>query len=306
MCLFENILRKEVNEQKKSEKIWFVREVKKLTICMEDVKMKALNCVGFLMLLILVSNTNAALVEHWSFDDAVGSAVAVGDNGNDGVLNGDITLTGPGGGKLGGAASFSGGVYDMMLPPTTTLSPIDDAVTIAYWVNGSDAQPSNNYMFAALNPLGWQLEVCTPNTQYSLYRTTWRVGTGLNYVSYWPSVASTPGDGIPSEYKLQWNHWAFTATADPVDGIDMKVYLNGDLVGSGSYAYQPISGQGISRFAIGNNPDGSYPWVGLLDDMYVFDTALSQSEIQALMVPEPTTLILLGLGGLISLRRKSH
>ena len=58
-------------------------------------------------------------------------------------------------------------------------------------------------------------------------------------------------------------------------------------------------------FSIGNGFDGGgqfNPFSGLIDEVAVFDHALSQAEVTALfaesMVPEPSTMLLLGLGGL--------
>jgi hypothetical protein len=45
------------------------------------------------------------------------------------------------------------------------------------------------------------------------------------------------------------------------------------------------------------------PWKGMLDEVRIYDTALSEAEIKAIM-PEPATFTLLGLGGLFLVRRR--
>ncbi len=82
----------------------------------------------------------------------------------------------------------------------------------------------------------------------------------------------------------------------------IKLYVNGNLQGvtdySGTYEYNSES------LYIGHQQPGADRYYnGLLDDLRIYNNALSQSEISAL-VPEPATLLLLGLGA--ALLRKRH
>ena len=83
-------------------------------------------------------------------------------------------------------------------------------------------------------------------------------------------------------------------------------YVNGVLVGSQTFSATSIASNGSLPLLIGSI-NGS-PWItdrafdGLIDDVNIYDRALSQTEVRQLfgVVPEPATPALLaaGLAGL--------
>ena len=48
----------------------------------------------------------------------------------------------------------------------------------------------------------------------------------------------------------------------------------------------------------------SNPFTGLLDDIRVYDTALTVTELNAIYVPEPSAALLIGFGALIACGRR--
>jgi len=66
------------------------------------------------------------------------------------------------------------------------------------------------------------------------------------------------------------------------------LYLNGAQVGSTGKSGSLSTNSGVSVWIGGNPPEGSArPWDGLLDEVRIYDRALSAGEIQALPLPNP-------------------
>ncbi len=81
----------------------------------------------------------------------------------------------------------------------------------------------------------------------------------------------------------QWIHVAGT-----YDGSNMRVYVDGVEVGSAAKTGVVGSNPAVP-FWIGGNPDSptSRPWDGKIDDVRLYDGALSPAEIQALAISSP-------------------
>ena len=104
-------------------------------------------------------------------------------------------------------------------------------------------------------------------------------GTGIQWID---------GPGTP---EGEWHHIAAS-----YDGQYAKLYVDGQLKGSadGGSAGGSISYTGTPSLAIGVSAgDGSgNHFVGIIDEVKLFNTALSAAEIQAAMVPEPVGLVM--------------
>ena len=91
---------------------------------------------------------------------------------------------------------------------------------------------------------------------------------------------------------LAWNH-----VVGVYDGAVQSIYLNGALVNS--TANQGAITFPSSPFRIGHEDRPEVAgFAGRIDDVYIYDRALSAAEVQLLYstVPEPTTALLVGLG----------
>jgi hypothetical protein len=111
-----------------------------------------------------------------------------------------------------------------------------------------------------------------------------------------PPVLTAP---VTSSYVEGWVH--LVGVYDPSDGPEARLYVNGELADSRSmpapmrdsippYLYTSGSWHGTN--------------VSTVDDVRVYDRALSPGDVTALYVPEPGTVLLLATGGLVLLGRR--
>lgn len=67
---------------------------------------------------------------------------------------------------------------------------------------------------------------------------------------------------------------------------------------------QQKTGTNLQNLSIGRFTNGGREWDGLIDDVRVYNHTLSQGDLDALAIPEPGSLALLGIAGLCALRRR--
>lgn len=85
-------------------------------------------------------------------------------------------------------------------------------------------------------------------------------------------------------------HWAVvTEENTPVDGIKRKLYIDGALVGQSS-VLNTITLAGANAFRVGANADGTSPFVGGVDEPFVFNGILTQEQIAVLYQKSSQTL----------------
>ncbi len=211
------------------------------------------------------------LVGLWSFD---GKDVNWGTNkvldrsgqGNDGTFVGMSTTSSPTNGKIGQALKFRGissGSY-VTLGTSTTLNPAN--FTISAWLYPATTTVSYGYIYSSAR------DCCGAYNGIDLQYTNGRVTGGI-----WNSTAAY----VTSAYQgidIKWRHVAFS-----YDGAVLRVYVDGLLsnsanstLGVGSPATYPaaIGGMGLSP--------GTYTFNGKIDDVRLYNRALSATEIKQL------------------------
>jgi len=227
---------------------------------------------------------SAEIVLHYEFEGDLTDS-ANGYNGT--IIAGDDGLGTP---DLGYTASPNGGLaldlggstcIDVPLAATATL---DADATIACWIKSDDATHNEVEIFGIKN-------------------SSWGRLMYANFPWYGTMYFDTPGGrvsgAITAEELTGWNHWAFTRNS--ATGTQ-TVYLNGQIWGQAT-GQAMTSMAGADRFRVGGGDWPSRSLVGLMDDFRLYDTELTQSEIQAL-IPEPASLTLLAFGSLALARRK--
>jgi len=193
------------------------------------------------------------LVAGYSFDTGSGASVPdVSGNGNTGTLVGAFWSTQ---GRYGGAMSFDGvgSVVRVASSPSIGLS---NAMTLSAWINPSATQS------------GWRTIVQREVDSYFLNAShdagsLRPAGGGTNWFIGGPTASPVGA----------WTHVALT-----YDGTTLRLYVNGAEAASNA-ASGTINPSSSPLWIGGNSPFGEY-FAGLIDEVRVYNRALTQLEIQ--------------------------
>ena len=232
-------------------------------------------------------NTNTlGLVGAWEF---TGDASDVSGNGNDGVVHG-ATLTTDRFGNADSAYSFD--AVDDFIRVAESIAGLAE-YTQSAWVNLGLAEGAHSGHAILTTPNGtlyWQHDPRILNIVLIADRqggVTSNPSTSFKY---------TVPLGIADE---TWFHLAVTAysnnTADLfINGVEVDPGTRlTDTGGTGDVAVSMIGAAERSN----KTPPVVFQFSGSIDDVYIYNRALSPSEVATLFaVPEPSTALLLGIG----------
>ena len=215
-----------------------------------------------------------AAVAIWPLDEASGTTArdATG-TGHDGTYAGAVTLGGSGAPQNGNAAAtFSGG--DVTVPYSADLNP--GTYTVEAWVNPSAVNTWEDQGTAA------QPIVCSRDDQgyhgWMLYADNYTGNPQFAFVvGAEDSRRYVYDDSGTPEQPGRWYH-----VAGSYDGTDLHIYVNGVEVTSaqlndgGGTNVQPNPS---SPLTIGSCNGGWNPWQGAIQDVTVWNGALSAATI---------------------------
>jgi len=190
--------------------------------------------------------------------------------------------------------------------------PVQDNWTIAFWVKTTDAG------FGTTGGNFW-LGLAILDSDLAGFANDWgislttggkvTVGTGNTWVSPDPAAwKSLSLGGATAINNGAWHHVAWTR--DLGDGVAtgvLTLYIDGLVDGTKAFAiprdYLTKNAQALTRVGTATSADNE-GLTGDVDDLRFYDNVLTQAQIQDLMVPEPATMLLLGLGALAAVRRR--
>jgi PKD repeat protein len=219
---------------------------------------------------------------EWHLDDS--NAGITPDSSANGLGLGLTNAVIGGGGRFGGAdLELAGNGVARRAAATSLESP---ATTVVAWVRytGGNAGPGNLKYVAADGTHG-----CN-GSSWALYTGS---GGGMQFYTYDSGGnvhASPPAPVVPGGlWNGQWH-----SVAGSFDGSTVRLYVDGSEVGSGTATSAAIDYAGADShdFTLGNYPNtgcGSYGFNGGIDEVHVYNRALTPSELQALMQPTGTT-----------------
>jgi len=206
---------------------------------------------------------NSGLVGYWSFDGKDMAGVTAYDrsgNANNGTLTGGPTRAI---GKIGQGLSFDGSNDYVSFGNASSLNPAT-AITISAWINTS--APTTNFAMIVNKDSG-----VPDNSQYTL-RMNGTTGKAM-FRAEGAGLITASGNTILN--ANQWYHVVGT-----YDGNNTRFYLNGVEDAT------PASGSGnmtnnSANLEIGRRDDGYY-FPGKIDDVRIYNRALSGDEIKRL------------------------
>jgi len=221
--------------------------------------------------LLASSLSHAGLIGHWN---ANGNTTDSTGN-NHGTLVNDATYTI---GNDGQAFLFDGNEDSVLVGTTLDVS---TELSLSAWINPL-SRTGERQIFN--NENSYEMAVIGSTLQYAI-----ATDTANNW--FWVNT------GI----EVDVNTWSFFGLT--YDGTTSKVF--GDL-GQELFSSTAISGNiidmGIDQVHIGSRDSNRRSFHGAIDDVYVFDHALTANEMALVArnayssVPEPTSLAILGLG----------
>lgn len=211
----------------------------------------------------VLPHKTAGLAAHYTFEDNLGDTAGRFD---DGTPTGDrIDNTGTiayAGGKIGKAAVFDG-ASGVRLPNGLIQS---DAYSVALWVKPEKLTPFTTTFFGAMDNNHWVSVV--PSGPVNSNTMVWSGSTKW----YDAVTGMTINTG-------EWTHLAFT-----VEGGTIKLYVNGTEKFKGT-DFPHVFTSVAANFSLGVNW-WDVPFQGLIDELRVYEGALSSVEIASLALIE--------------------
>ncbi len=220
------------------------------------------------------------LVGHWTFDggdirwtgETTGTVNDSSGSGSSGTLTNFTRAVGVGIGKLGQALNFDG-INDQVI--TTDIDATDNAsqLTIAAWVRPDTLAVNmqivgkyngNNWYFGASNACG-----------------------GSNDVEFAPEGSVSRGRCSAADILTAgtWTHIVMVYDGtQATDAGKVTFYANGIQVSAATFGsgISATTGSNAASVSIGNTPSPDVFWDGLLDDVRIYNRALTPAEAKQL------------------------
>ena len=215
---------------------------------------------------------STGLVAAYNFDAGSGTVLAdVSGNGNNGTITNATWSTA---GKFGGALSFTGKLNSWVTVPNSSSLDLTTGMTLEAWVDPSSLSSPDQGWASAISK---EHENSSNDISYALYAAE---GTGAPPAGHILVGSTDYGAGGSSVLPL--NTWTFLSAT--YNGSTLTTYVNGTQVGSTT-----INEDGERLGSIFTTSDplriggdwSSEMFTGLIDNVRIYNTALTQSQIQS-------------------------
>ena len=205
-----------------------------------------------------------SIVGLWLFDEGTGDlAKDSSGNGNDGTLKGDLKWVE---GRFGKALEFPGvDENSVEVPHNDSL----DLTTFSFTL-WAKVEATGNYQAVLIKTADCQLE------NYSGYIYAGRKVFWTRFTSGGPTQWGFQQFGTTIVTDNEWHHLAGTYDMESV-----KSYIDGVVEADAPFSGEPDLSPGPLN--IGDCPGFPYPVKGIMDDVGLFNVALTEDEIRSIM-----------------------
>jgi hypothetical protein len=214
----------------------------------------------------------SGLVAYWSLDEGTGTvATDVSGNGHTGTISGATWTAG----QAGNALSFDGVNDYVSVADRDSLSPHTGAngeMTVAAWLYIAALPTGNTNLIAKGTSNNWEYSLYLDTSGWAGF-TVWQ----LNGADY----GQNPGGSVSPN---AWHHVAATFKK----GQFIRVYIDG-VQAAETTTFSGDTANGSSPLYFARRGDGQY-FKGTLDEIRLYNRALTASEVQALAGMTPPAL----------------
>ena len=209
---------------------------------------------------------STGLVAAYNFDAGSGTVLAdVSGNSNNGTITNATWSTA---GKFGDALSFTGKLNSWVTVPNSSSLDLTTGMTLEAWVDPSSLSSPDQGWSSAISK---EHENSSNGISYALYAAE---GTGAPPAGHILVGSTDYGAGGSSVLPL--NTWTFLSAT--YNGRTLTTYVNGTQVGSTTITRSIYTTSDPLR--IGGDWD-SEMFTGLIDNVRIYNTALTQAQIQS-------------------------
>jgi hypothetical protein len=216
-------------------------------------------------------NLSSGLVAYYPFN---GNANDESVNGNNGTVQGNVTLSTDRFGNSNKAYSFPGNPNSFIDCGNNPTLQIQGALSLSAWIymDGGAVNPRIVQYNGQSGNGGYTAFVDgTSNINRILHATNYNNGgSGTGFC-----CSSTQGFSITS---LSWHHFVYTASSTGL----AKMYIDGNLVGE--YQGVPVTNiTYLNSLYIGKFSNSSDAWGGKLDEIRIYNRVLNTEEVNNLL-----------------------
>jgi len=248
--------------------------------------------VSFVLVLGLANNAFAEiprdpnLVLYYSFEDVGKIVPDESGKGHHGAVFGDVSKV-PSGIKYYGAAKFEGrrgptgySYLDLNGPGFPDQDKPKSAITLAVWVKCQNTGDHHATLSTRSSPAA--------NNTWIIHAEI-RSGGNFRWLlrAYNPSTNTTTTIFDMQAGTVKWDEWLhYTGTYDKTTGKAI-LYIDGQVIREQNITNPPnIATEWGAGARLGYNIDNARPFTGIMDEFYLFTRALSQAEINDLLLSE--------------------